>query len=84
MRCKKYKLDVTGCSKCTGSDPVVICQNCGFKAGISETHGKTKGEGKTIRKSMSGHIKNRGKVVKRVSTLMVRPYLKGEKSWIKE
>lgn len=78
LRCKKHKMDTTQCSRCTGIfNSIQVCENCGFKVGILETHGKRKGLNKTIRRNTRTHIKRKGNTFKRVAIRKVRAYFKG-------
>ena len=77
IRCKKYGLVVIGCSRWMGNYPSEDCENCDFKGGIPVPGSNTKGLEETICRNRYRPIKNKGNMVKNVSTRKVYPYFKG-------
>jgi len=77
VRCKRYGLVVTGCSRWTGNYPSEDCENCDFKGGISAPRSNIKESEETICGDMHRPTKNKGNMVKNVSTRKVYPYFKG-------
>jgi hypothetical protein len=77
IKCKKHGLFVTGCSRWNGSYLFEACEKCDFEGRVFESHSDTTGQGKTIRRNSSRPSKNKGNVVRTISTLKVHPFFKG-------
>ncbi len=80
VKCKKNGINVSGCAKWMGSNPIGECEICVLRGGFSEAHGKRKGVAESIRKNTQGPLKNTGNIVKRIPTRKVRGYFRGGSS----
>jgi hypothetical protein len=79
VNCKKYGIEVTGCSNWTGDDPMEICSKCGEIGSLEGSNGKTHVIGQVQQLPPIKHcysaIKHRSKGVILISTKRVLPHL---------
>jgi len=77
IKCNKHGLFVTGCSRWNGSYPSEVCEKCDFEGVVFESRSDTTGRGKTIRRNSCRPSKNKGNVIRTLSTLKVQPFSRG-------